>query len=51
MKRKIDSTWASQPGCKGDPLFNVPLENVLIDELHLLKALGGMFDWKDSMLI
>ena len=36
MKRKIDSTWTSQPGCKGEPLFNVPLENVLIDELHLL---------------
>ena len=36
MKRTIDNTWASQPGCKGQPLFNVPLENVLIDELHLL---------------
>lgn len=36
MRRMIDNTWASQPGCKGQPLFNVPLENVLIDELHLL---------------
>ena len=36
MKRTTDNTWASQPGCKGQPLFNVPLENVLIDELHLL---------------
>ena len=36
MKRRIDGTWASQPGCKGQPLFNVPLENVIIDELHLL---------------
>ena len=35
MKRRIDNTWAAQPGCKGQPLFNVPLENVLIDELHL----------------
>lgn len=36
MKRRIDNTWASDPGCKGQPLFSVPLENVLIDELHLL---------------
>ena len=36
MKRRIDNSWAEQPGCKGQPLFNVPLENVLIDELHLL---------------
>ena len=36
MKRRIDGTWASQPGCKGQPLFNVPLENVITDELHLL---------------
>ena len=34
--RKIDNNCAAQPGCKGQPLFNIPLENVLIDELHLL---------------
>jgi len=46
MKRRIDNTWA-QPGCKGQALFNVPLESVLPDELvHLLLCitdrLGGL---------
>jgi len=36
MKRRIDNTWASQPSCKVQPLFSVPFENVLIDELHFL---------------
>lgn len=36
MKRKLDQDWHKQPGCQHQPLFNIPLENVMIDELHLM---------------
>ena len=36
MARKLDSSWSKQPGCHGDPFFKVPLDNVILDELHLM---------------
>ena len=36
MARKLDSSWSKQPGCHADPFFKVPLDNVILDELHLM---------------
>ena len=36
LVRKLDSTWSTQPGCRSDPFFDIKLENVVIDELHLM---------------
>lgn len=36
MKRKLDQDWHKKPGCQHQSLFNIPLENVMIDELHLM---------------
>lgn len=36
MIRKIDGAWSTQPGCHSQPFFNIPLENVILDELHLM---------------
>ncbi|KAJ7380565.1 hypothetical protein OS493_009032 [Desmophyllum pertusum] len=36
MIRKIDEAWSTQPGCHSQPFFNIPLENVILDELHLM---------------
>ena len=36
MMRKVDSTWSKQPGCHSEPLFSIPVENVILDELQLM---------------
>ena len=36
MARKLDSSWSKQPGCYADPFFKVSLDNVILDELHLM---------------
>ena len=36
MKRKLSPDWYKQPGCQHQPFFNIPLENIIIDELHLM---------------
>ena len=36
MKRKLGPEWHKQPGCQHQPFFNIPLENIVIDELHLM---------------
>ena len=30
----MDDNWPRQPGCKDQPLFNIPLDKVMVDELH-----------------
>ena len=35
-KRTVDDNWHKQPGCQAQPFFKIPLENVVIDELHLM---------------
>ena len=35
-KRKLGPDWYKQPGCQHQPIFNIPLDNVMIDELHLM---------------
>lgn len=36
MKRKLVPDWHKQPGCQHQPIFNIPLDNVIIDGLHLM---------------
>lgn len=36
MKRKLGPNWAKDPGCQSQPLFNIPLSDVRLDELHLM---------------
>ena len=39
MARKLDSSWSKQPGCHAEPFFKVPLDNVILDELHLMSRI------------
>lgn len=36
MARRVDSSWPKQPGCHSAPFFHIPIDNVILDELHLM---------------
>ena len=36
MKRKMGPCWYKQPGCHCQPLFDITLDHIVIDELHLM---------------
>lgn len=36
LKRKYHSNWQKDPGCQHEPLFTIPLDHVVVDELHLM---------------
>ncbi|KAK3735181.1 hypothetical protein QZH41_000466 [Actinostola sp. cb2023] len=36
MKRVLNNNWTKEKGCKGKPLFNIPVDHVVCDELHML---------------
>lgn len=36
MKRKMGPDWYKQPGCQSQPLFDIPLSHIVIDELDLM---------------
>ena len=36
MKRKFGPHWPRDAGCQNQPLFNIHLEDVVLDELHLM---------------
>ena len=36
MKRMLHENWKRDPGCKEQPLFTIPIDHVVVDELHLL---------------
>ena len=36
VERKLSKDWHKEPGCHTSPFFSIPLENVVIDELHLM---------------
>ena len=36
MKRKMGPHWHKQPGCHSQPLFEISLDHIVIDELHLI---------------
>ena len=36
MAITIVRSWSNQPGCNSDPFFQIPIDNVVLDELHLM---------------
>lgn len=36
MARTIFRSCSNQPGCNSDPFFQIPIDNVVLDELHLM---------------
>lgn len=36
MKRKMGPHWYKQPACHSQPLFDISLDHIMIDELHLM---------------
>ena len=36
MKRKFGPHWCKDPRCQNQPPFNIPPDNVILDELHLM---------------
>ncbi|PFX16151.1 hypothetical protein AWC38_SpisGene19579 [Stylophora pistillata] len=36
MARTIIKSWSKQTGCHSDPFFQIPIDNVVLDELHLM---------------
>ena len=36
IKRKFGPHWIKDPGCQNQPLFNIPTDNVVLDELYLM---------------
>lgn len=44
LARSINQDWHKQPGCQSQPFFSIPLENVILDELHLLLRVTDRFE-------
>ncbi len=36
IKRHFGARWHKNPGCEHQPLFKIALEDIIIDELHLM---------------
>lgn len=36
MKRHFKPRWHKDPGCEHQPLFKIALQDIVIDELHLM---------------
>ncbi|KAJ7383407.1 hypothetical protein OS493_028083 [Desmophyllum pertusum] len=36
LARSVCDDWHKQPGCHSQPFFKLPLENIVVDELHLM---------------
>lgn len=36
LMRIVEASWSKQPGCHAEPLFTIPVNNVVLDELHLM---------------
>lgn len=36
MKRTLGPDWWTSAGCQDQALFKIPVENIIIDELHLM---------------
>ena len=43
MRRKLLDHWHLDPGCIRMPLFSIPLDHVVIDELHLMLRITDRF--------
>ena len=60
MKRLLHSQWKKDPGCREQPLFTIPIDHVIVDELHLLLRITDrleagliyqVLDWDEVSLI
>ena len=40
----LNNDWHKQPGCHSQPFFKVPLENIVVDELHLMLRVMDRFE-------
>lgn len=36
IRRQYHANWHKDPDCKHQPLFKIPLDHVIVDELHLM---------------
>ncbi|KAJ7391505.1 hypothetical protein OS493_018556 [Desmophyllum pertusum] len=36
LMRIVEASWSKQPGCHAEPLFTIPVNNAVLDELHLM---------------
>ena len=36
LARIVCDDWHEQPGCHSQPFFKLPLENIVVDELHFM---------------
>ena len=39
LARSLDDTWSRPPGCHSLPFFNILIENLVLDELHLMRRI------------
>jgi len=44
MKRVLHPGWKRDPGCQAQPLFEIPLERVVIDELHMFLRITDILE-------
>lgn len=60
MKRLLHCQWKKDPGCKEQPLFTIPIDHVIVHELHLLLRITDrleaglicqVLDWDEVSLI
>ena len=60
MRRLLHSQWKKDPGCREQPLFTIPIDHVIVDELHLLLRITDrlqagliyqVLDWDEVSLI
>ncbi|XP_073240333.1 uncharacterized protein [Porites lutea] len=39
LARSLDDTWSRPPGCHSLPFFNILIENLVLNELHLMRRI------------
>ena len=58
IRRQYHTNWHKDPGCKHQPLFKIPLDYVIFDELHLMLRVTDrleegliyeMLDWDEVL--
>ena len=48
LKRELNQDWPTQPRCQGKPFFNIPLDHIMIEELHLMLRITDRLKVKKS---
>lgn len=44
MKRVLHPGWNRDPGCRAKPLFEIPLDRVVVDELHMFLRITDILE-------